>query len=89
MLEKKIEKMFSTCILEKGGFSIKLFSPWFTGLPDRLGMFRGRIFFVELKAPSGRLSLRQKIVHKLLRKHGCQVDVLWTVEQVKKFIDDL
>ena len=53
------------------------------GFPDRIVMAPGgRVCFVELKAPHGRLSKIQKRIHKALRALGQDVRVLWNRDEV-------
>jgi len=59
-LEKSIEAACKRLVEAEGGEWIKLL-PWVsTGLPDRLMLLPGgRVVFVEMKAPRGRLRPRQ------------------------------
>lgn len=60
----------------QGCLALKLVSS-ITGLPDRLVLLPGgRVWFVEFKAPGGRVSPRQRTVHALLRRMGFRVDVV-------------
>jgi hypothetical protein len=61
-----------------GMWPMKLW-PLVTGLPDRLFLIPtrgGRVWFVEFKAPDGRVSKRQQVVHAQLREMGFAVDVV-------------
>jgi len=61
-----------------GMWPLKLW-PLVTGLPDRLFLIPGgRVWFVEFKAPDGRTSKRQHVVHTALRRLGFTVDVVRT-----------
>lgn len=57
--EKEIEKYLVKKVKEHGGITYKFTSPTNAGVPDRLVVAQGCVFFVELKAPNGRLSARQ------------------------------
>jgi len=59
-----------------GMWALKLW-PLITGLPDRLFLIPGgKVWFVEFKAPDGRVSKRQEVVHAQLREMGFTVDVV-------------
>lgn len=60
--ESKLEEELRLYIKSLGGLCLKWVSPGFTGVPDRIILLRGNIWFVELKAPNGRLSDRQVYV---------------------------
>jgi hypothetical protein len=87
MNEKLIEQKLNKGVKDKGGLSIKFFSSWFTGMPDRIVlMYGGRIWFVEIKTTGKGLSARQKFVFALLEKMGFKVHVLDTEETLNKFL---
>ena len=67
MLEKEIEKKFRRRITEAGGWAPKFVSPGLSGVPDRIVFFPGgRICFVELKRPGGRLrTVQKRIIEKM------------------------
>ena len=86
MLEKKVEKAFVDRAKALGGLCIKFVSPSMTGVPDRIVLLNGRVYFVELKRPNGgRLSPRQKYVHGLFAKCGIKVHCVWNLEDVEDF----
>ena len=61
MLEKEIEKYFVWKVERAGGITYKFKSPTQRGVSDRIAcMPDGSTWFVELKAPKGRLSELQK-----------------------------
>ena len=52
MRESLVERKLTSLVKERGGWAIK-FVPSVSGLPDRIVLLpTGRLFFVELKAPS-------------------------------------
>ena len=90
MLEKDIEKRLTAEIRKKGGIAYKWTSPGNTGVPDRIiVMPKGRVYFVELKTDTGRLSEIQKKQIDRLRLRGCDVRVLYVLEQVEEFIKEV
>lgn len=87
MTEKQIENKLKA-IVEKDlkGLCLKLFSPWFTGLPDRLCLLpSGVIAFAELKTKKGRTSPRQKIVHRQLATLGFAVYIIYDKNTLNEF----
>ena len=62
--EKDIEQKLIDEVKRKGGRALKFVSPGFAGVPDRIVLMpKGRITFVELKAPGEKmrpLQLRRK-----------------------------
>lgn len=87
--ERDVERHF----VEKApplAWAIKLNPIGLRGLPDRmLLLLGGRVIFVELKIPSGRVSRLQTYVHDRLRALGFRVEVLWSRKQVDDFYASL
>jgi hypothetical protein len=87
MLEKEIENYFVWTVERAGGKTYKFKSVTQRGVSDRLAcMPDGSTWFVELKAPKGRLSPLQKRfaadVTALQQNYAC----LWTREQIDQWI---
>ena len=77
MDEKLIEKKLVNEVKKLGGLALKLFSPFFTGLPDRLILLPGaKIWFAEIKTTGKDLSKRQRIVKGILEGLGFTVFVI-------------
>lgn len=88
MNEKLIEKKLKREIERLGGLAIKIFSYWFTGLPDRLILLPvKRVYLVETKTTGEKLSPRQRVVKRILEKLGFDVDVVDTQEALDKFLN--
>lgn len=51
-------------------------SPANSGVPDRLFIFNGRVFFVEFKAPGKKPRPLQLKVHATMATHGAEVYVI-------------
>ena len=61
MREKEVEQKLVKTVRKAGGFCIKFTSPGFDGVPDRLVLLpKGRIAFIELKAPGKKPRALQK-----------------------------
>lgn len=79
MPEKQLEKRFRLSVRSRGGLCLKLTTPGFTGIPDRLNLLPGgRLFFAEFKFGHNKTSLRQEAVIRVLRGLGFEV---WIVDE--------
>ena len=87
MLEKEIEKYFLWAVASLGGKTYKFRSIHQSGVADRIVCLpNGDTWFVELKAPKGKLSELQKFFEKeitgLSQKYAC----LWEKEQIDEWL---
>lgn len=90
MRESQIEARLSREVKHAGGLCLKWVSPGCTGVMDRIVLLPGgRVIFVELKQPGGRLSERQKWMADALARLGMDVRCLWNKEQVDKFLEEV
>jgi Holliday junction resolvase len=86
MLEKSIENRLVAKIKVMGGAAVKFTSPSSKGWPDRLVILPGnRIVFVELKTTKGKLSALQKLRIEFLTAMGCDVRVMYGIDDVEAF----
>ncbi|WP_405776075.1 VRR-NUC domain-containing protein [Streptomyces sp. NBC_01538] len=74
--ERDIEGYLLAQCREHGFLCLKFVSPGRGGVPDRIVVALGRIVFVEVKRPGGRLQKRQQLMHDKLRRHGAEVHVV-------------
>lgn len=89
MLEKDLEKKLKKRIEQIGGECWK-FNSGIRGVPDRIVIVCGVLYFVELKRPSGGvLSPLQKYRHKRLRELGQKVLIIDSMEKLDNFIKEL
>ena len=73
-----------------GGIAPKLVCPGFDGMPDRLVLLpRGKIGFVEVKAPGKEPRPLQVARHGLLWRLGFKVYVLDDPEQIGGILDEI
>ena len=88
MLESAVEKHLCKKVKEElHGRAFKWLSPGFNGVPDRIILIpRGRIYFVETKAPGKTLRARQKFVREIIQQLGFVVLRIDTKEKVEDFI---
>ena len=87
--EKKLEQRLVKKVKEKGGLCLKWVSPGTTGVPDRLVIYQGKIYPVELKDPKGLLSPRQVFMIAKLQSLGVETKVLNSEEQIDNFVSEL
>ena len=88
--EKYTEQKFTKAVKNTGGLALKFVSPGFDGMPDRIVLFpKGRLAFVEVKAPGKKPRPLQIKRHEMLRRLGFKVYVLDNAEQIGGIIDDL
>ena len=71
------------------GLPLLKLAPDPVGLPDRLLLFpTGKVRFIEFKALGGRLSPRQRYVHRWLAARGHPVAVIRGTSDFKKLLTD-
>ena len=77
MKESDIEKILTTEIRKIGGRTYKWISPGNSGVPDRIVFLPGgRVYFVELKTDTGKVSAQQKIQINRIQSLGQDVRVV-------------
>lgn len=91
MREKKLEKWLGDRIKkELNGWFLKFWPAYFTGFPDRLAIIPGGfIWFVETKTELGKLSPRQRLVHKQLLRMGFRVACVHDKIQGSELLNDM
>ena len=86
--ETKIEKKMVQEVKKAGGLALKLVSPGYVGVPDRLILIAfGKIGFVEVKAPNQKPRKIQMRRHKELQKLGFKTYVLDDEKEIGGIID--
>lgn len=90
MRETAIERRLVQEVERMGGRALKWVSPGNRGVPDRIVVLPGgRVVFVELKRPGGRLAPLQRRWAKVLTGMGHKVYKIESIEEVLKFIDEV
>lgn len=90
MREKSIEQKLVKMTKLMGGIALKLVSPGFDGMPDRLVLMpKGKCGFVEVKAPGKKLRPLQEARHRLLRDLGFKVYTLDGMEQIERILKEI
>lgn len=90
MREKTIEIKLTNTVKSMGGIALKLISPGFDGVPDRLVLLpHGKLAFVELKAPGKLLRPLQEKRKRQLEALGYLVFCIDGTEQIGEMIDEI
>lgn len=89
MLEKEIEQYLKKRVEAVGGLCIKFTSPSMRGVPDRIVVHNGSVWFVELKAPREEPRPNQRKVRAEFQKRGITVLVLASKEDVDGFVEGI
>ena len=88
--ERNIEKKLVDETKNRGGLALKLISPGFSGIPDRLVLIAmGRIGFVEVKAKGKKPRKLQIKRHQKLRSLGFKTYVLDDASKIGEILDDI
>jgi hypothetical protein len=88
MNEKLLERKLVAAVKQKGGIAIKLTSPSFTGLPDRMVLMpRNIIYFAELKTTGKKPSERQVYALNQLHNLGFFATVIDTQSKLDSFLE--
>lgn len=88
--EKTVESYLREQMKALGGRTYKWVSPGNVGVPDRICIFPGgRVVFVELKGPGGRVSAAQRLQIDRLLALGCAVYVAWSRDDVDWIIGEV
>ena len=87
MKESTIETYFVAQVKAAGGVAFKFVSPSNRGVSDRIVCLPdGSTWFVELKAPSGRLSPLQRHFQSEMARLNQNYACLWSKEHVDEWI---
>ena len=90
MLEREIERKLVNAVKERGGICWKFTSPGTAGVPDRIVLMpKGRIAFVETKAPGETMRPLQEKRKRQLELLGFKVFCLDSIEDILKVISEI
>ncbi len=90
MLEKQIEQKLIKAVKAMGGLALKFISPGMYGVPDRLVLLpKGRIAFVEVKAPGKHMRPLQVKQKSKLESLGFQVYIIDDERQIGGILDEI
>lgn len=86
--ESEIERYFDWAVQRLGGRTYKFVSPNNRGVSDRIACLPGgATWFVELKAPRGRLSPLQRVFAQDMEHLGQNYVCLWSKEMVDEWAE--
>lgn len=84
--ENKVEKYLDSEVKKLGGLTRKWVSPGRDGVPDRIVVVCGEVWFVEVKTSDGKLTPIQKREHDRLSEAGALVHTVYGESGVDEFI---
>jgi len=87
--ENKVERYLDKQVTAINGITRKWVSPGRDGVPDRIVILSGRVWFVEVKTVSGKLSVAQEREHQRLRDVGAEVFTVFGGQGVDCFIREV
>lgn len=87
MRERDIEAYLRGRVKALGGIAYKFVSPGHAGVADRLVLLPGGVvWFIEVKAPGGRLSPLQMLFARRMDELGMQYRTIWSKEDVDEWL---
>lgn len=87
ILERDIEKYLRTEVEAIGGRCLKWVCPQISGVPDRIVLLNGKVYFVELKrSEDGIWAKLQIIFARWLSKNGFDYSLIQSKAEVDCFI---
>lgn len=90
MKEKQIEELLIKAVKKRHALALKLYSPSYIGVPDRLVLIAfGHIGFVEVKAPNKAPRPIQLKRHEELRNLGFKVYVLDSKDRIEEILNEI
>lgn len=90
MKEAALERRLVQAVRKAGGLCIKLPAILYRGIPDRMILLPGAtIFFVELKADGGRVSVHQDRYRTFLHKLGFKSFIIEGLRDLEAFMDQI
>lgn len=88
MKESELEEKFCSLAREAGGKAYKFVSPGNAGVPDRIMILPGgKVGFAELKRRGEEPRKLQQLRMSELRKLGCLVDTVDSMESAEAFVE--
>lgn len=89
MRERDIEMYLRIRIKALGGTAYKFVSPGYAGVADRIVCLPGGVvWFIEVKAPDGKLSPLQKLFGRRMEELGMNYRVVWSREDVDEWLSN-
>lgn len=86
MNENAVETRLVKNVKKAGGLIYKFTSPGNRGVPDRIVIHQGRVYFIELKRPKGgKIAELQKYEHERISRHGGHALFITNYTEVDEF----
>ena len=89
LTESEVETKTAKYAKEKGFLTYKFWPHYQRGVPDRIFVKLGFIFFVEFKKPGEQPRALQKAIIDQLRGQRCQVFVIDSIQAGQILIDEI
>lgn len=90
MLERTVERYLVEAVKALGGTAYKFSSPGTSGVSDRIVVLPGnRVWFVELKSPTGRLTPLQEVFARDIKRLQGNYACLHSKEEVREWLISL
>lgn len=89
MKESYLENKLRLSVKKLGGIALKFVSPGVDSVPDRIVLLKGKVWFVEMKAPGKTPTPKQLIRHDQLRGLGFKVLAINSNEELQNFLNEL
>jgi len=87
MLERTVERFLVESVKTLGGKAYKFTSPGTSGVADRIVVLPGnRVWFVELKSPTGRLTPLQEVFARDIKSLQGNYACLHSKEEVREWL---
>lgn len=86
MSETRLKVSVQKYLKSIGAYSMKISDRFSSGWPDLTVIHRGRVFFIELKTPTGIVSPMQKYVLGQITQAGGNAYVCRTLQEVKHVV---
>lgn len=87
--ERDVEKYLRMRVLKHGGLYYKFVSPGNDGVPDRMVVLGGRVFFVELKREGEKPRPIQEWQIERMRQAGLDVRVISGKAEAREFLNEI
>lgn len=91
MTESSFVVKIKRYLKERGAYCEKIWGGGFqsAGIPDIIGCYRGYFIGLEAKVGNNQASEIQKVKIKQIIKAGGFAKVVWTLDEVKDFLDEI
>ena len=88
-LERDVENYLIHQVKQLNGLTYKWVSPGIRGVPDRIVILAGKLFFVELKRANGSLRKNQQYQIRKLREQGQLVFTVYSKADVDQVLSEI